>query len=261
MQLLRHYKIFPKKRFGQNFMTDEAILHAMASHAALRRDDVVLEIGAGLGGLTRAISPFCKTVVAVEADRRFIDVLRKELADFPNITLVEGDVLKAAIPKFNKVVSNPPFHISSPILFWLFHQNFELAVLTFQKEFARRLTGSVGSKDYSRLTVETYYRAEVELLENVPKEAFFPPPKVDATIVRLKPWKTQPFRLKNEKAFHELVRALFTQRNRKVRNAVQSYLREKGKKRELADSLPFHYKRVRELAPEDFGALADELVS
>jgi len=134
-----------------------------------------------------------------------------------------------------------------------------LAVLTFQKEFAERLVADVGSKEYSRLTVETYYRAEVELLETVPKEAFFPAPDVDACIVRLKPRSAPPFSVKNKEVFHELVRTLFTQRNRKVRNAVAGLLRKMGKSESLADSLLFHDKRVRELAPEDFGAIANEL--
>jgi 16S rRNA (adenine1518-N6/adenine1519-N6)-dimethyltransferase len=172
--------------------------------------------------------------------------------------LIEGDVLRATIPTFNRVVSNPPFHISSPILFWLLRRSFECAVLTFQKEFAERLVAVLGSKEYSRLTVETYYRAEAELLEIVPKEAFYPAPDVDACIVRLKPRKTRPFYVKNEEMFHELVRTLFTQRNRKVRNAIAGFIRKLGKEKEVADSILFHNKRVRELAPEDFGAIANE---
>jgi 16S rRNA (adenine1518-N6/adenine1519-N6)-dimethyltransferase len=260
LQLLRRYGIFPKKRLGQNFMVDEGLLHDMASYAALGVDDVVLEIGAGLGALTRILTPLCKMVFAVEVDSRLIKVLKTELADLSNVTLVEGDVLETVIPIFDKVVSNPPFQISSPILFWLLKKKFDLAVLTFQKEFAARLVAPVGSKDYSRLTVEAYYRAEVELLENVPKDAFYPPPDVDATIVRLKPRRIAPFQLKNEEVFHELVKSLFTQRNRKVRKAAIGFLQKIGKSKELADSLLFHDKRVRELAPEDFGALANELV-
>lgn len=258
-QLLKRYGIFPRKRLGQNFMTDEGMLHVMASYASLGKDDTVLEIGAGFGALARVLSPLCRKVVAVETDCRLVEALKVETTNLDNITLIEGDVLKVTIPPFNKVVSNPPFHISSPILFWLLNRSFDLAVLTFQKEFAQRLVAEVGSKDYSRLTVETYYRAEVELLDVVPKEAFYPPPSVDARIVRLKPRKTAPFPLKNEETFHDLVRMLFTQRNKKVRNAVQGFLCKTSKKEELADSLLFHDKRVRELAPEDFGALANEL--
>lgn len=258
-QLFRRYGIFPKKRLGQNFMIDEGTLHTMAFYASLSKDDTVLEIGAGFGALTRVLSSFCRKVIAVEIDHKLIDALKTEIADLENVTLTEADVLEAKIPAFNKVVSNPPFHISSPILFWLLKRTFDCAVLTFQKEFAERLVAQVGSRDYSRLTVEAYYCAEVECLDLVPKEALYPPPNVDARIIRLKPRKTPPFQPKNEEIFHELVRTLFTQRNKKVRNAVQGFLRKHGEKKQLADSLLFHDKRVRELAPEDFGALADEL--
>jgi len=240
-------------------MTDEATLHTMVSYASLGKEDVVLEIGAGIGALTKTLSSFCQKVVAVESDRRLVEVLRRELANLDNVALIEGDVLKTTIPAFNKVVSNLPFHISSPILFWLLDRDFDCAILTFQKEFAERLVAPVGSKEYSRLTVETYYRAEVQLLEAVSKKVFYPAPNVDAMIVRLKPRKAAPFQLKDEETFHELVRMLFTQRNRKVRNAVVGFLQKLDKEREFADSLLFHEKRVRELAPEDFGALANEL--
>jgi 16S rRNA (adenine1518-N6/adenine1519-N6)-dimethyltransferase len=260
-QLLERYRIFLRKRLGQNFMVDEGYLCDMISYASLSKGDVVLEIGAGFGALTTALSPLCGRVVAVEVDHKLAEIFRVETAGLDNVLLVEGDVLKVAIPSFNKAVSNLPFRISSPILFWLLKKEFDLAVLTFQKEFAERLVASVGSKDYSRLTVETYYRAEVELMETVPKEAFIPPPEVNACIVRLKPRKTKPFHVEDEGMFHELVRALFTQRNKKTRNAIAGFLRKLGKEKGEADSLLFHDKRVRELAPEDFGAIANELAS
>jgi 16S rRNA (adenine1518-N6/adenine1519-N6)-dimethyltransferase len=258
-RLLRRYGIFPKKRLGQNFMTDESYLYDMVSYAALNKDDVVLEIGAGFGALTRVLSPLCGRVIATEVDHRIAEMFRVEAKGLDNVLLIESDVLEAEIPSFNKVVSNPPFSISSPILFWLLEQRFEWAILTFQKEFAKRLVATVGSRDYSRLTVETYYRAEAELLETVPKETFYPSPGVDACIVRLKPRETMPFHVRNEEMFHELVRMLFTQRNKKMRNAIVGLLGKFGRGREEADSLLFHDKRVRELAPEDFGVIANEL--
>ncbi|MFB0566979.1 MAG: 16S rRNA (adenine(1518)-N(6)/adenine(1519)-N(6))-dimethyltransferase RsmA [Candidatus Bathyarchaeia archaeon] len=261
-RLLRTYKVFLKKRLGQNFMIDEGLLRLMVSYACLNKNDVVLEIGAGLGVLTRFLSQNCKRVIAVEADPRLMGILGTELKDLENVKLVEGDILKVTIPSFNKVVSNPPFYISSPILFWLLERNFDCAVLTFQKEFAERLVASVGSKDYGRLTVMIYYRADVELLDYVSKDMYYPPPDVDSYIVRLKP-RLPPFAVKDKQAFFELVRTLFTQRNKKVRNAITSFLVrlgiEKEKVVEVADSLPYHDKRVQELAPEDFGVLANEI--
>ena len=262
-RLLRTYKVFLKKRLGQNFMIDEGLLRLMISHASVSKKDVVLEIGAGLGVLTRLLSQKCKQVIAVEVDPRLMRILETELKDLNNVKLIKGDVLKVSIPSFNKVVSNPPFYISSPILFWLLERKFDCAVLTFQKEFAERLGASVGSKDYGRLTVMTYIRADVELLDYVSKDMYYPSPDVDSYIVRLKP-RLPPFAVKDRQAFFELVRTLFTQRNKKVRNAVTPFLTklgiEKGKVIEVADSLSYHDKRVRELAPEDFGALVNEIL-
>jgi len=244
-------------------MTDEALLERMISYASVTPEDVVLEVGAGLGFLTQLLAERCGRVIAVEIDGRLIAVLRDELRDKRNVELVHGDVLKTRLPRFNKVVSTPPYSISSPLLFWLFDRPFDCAVLAFQEEFARRLSAQVGSKDYSRLTVATYYRADAELLDFVPKGAFYPPPDVDSVVVRLKP-RAPPFKVKDEKTFFELVRIMFTQRNKKVRNAVLPFLLKqriaKEKALKLADSLLFHEKRVRELAPEDFGALTNEIV-
>ncbi len=262
-RLLRLYEFLPKKRLGQNFVVDSALLRRMISHASVGEEDVVLEVGAGLGFLTNLLSRECKRVVAVEVDPKLTRILREQLHGLQNVDLIEGDILSLSVPPFNKVVSTPPYSISSPLLFWLLERRFDCAVLTFQKEFADRLDASVGSKDYGRLTVTTYYRAEVELLDYVPREMFYPPPDVDSMVVRLRP-RGPPFQVEDEETFLELVRTLFTQRNKKVRNAVIPLLHKRGIKGGnavgLADSLPFHDKRVRRLAPEDFGTLANEIV-
>jgi 16S rRNA (adenine1518-N6/adenine1519-N6)-dimethyltransferase len=245
-------------------MTDSALLQRMVTYAELNDDDVVLEVGAGFGFLTQMLSERCKKVVAVEVDSRLVQALQQQLKGFENVELIEGDILKVSIPSFNKLVSTPPYSISSPLLFWLLDRQFDLTVLTFQKEFAERLAAPVGSKDYSRLTVTTYYRADVELLDDVSRTAFYPSPDVDSLVVRLKPKLKPPFRVKDEKAFSELVQAVFTQRNKKLRNAVLLFFLKRGltkeKAQKLADSLTFHDKRVRELAPEDFGALTNEVL-
>ncbi len=238
-------------------------MERLISYASLSREDVVLEVGAGLGFLTKLLSQRCKRVLAVEVDAGLIEILREELKRVENVVLIEGDILEVSVPPFNKVVSIPPYSISSPLLFWLLERDFEYAVLTFQEAFAERLVARVGSKDYGRLTVNTYYRAEVELLDHVPRNLFYPQPDVDSRIIRLRP-REPPFPVKDEALFSELVRILFTQRNKKMRNAIIPFLRKRGIKgeeaRRLADSLPFHDKRVRRLAPEDLGFLANEMV-
>ena len=260
--LLRLHRVFPKKRLGQHFIINHTLLQKMISYASISREDTVLEVGAGLGFLTQLLSSTCKRVIAVEIDPKLVQILRAELRDLQNVNLIEGDVLAAPVPRFNKVVSTPPYSISSPLLFWLLERRFDSAVLTFQKEFAERLTAPVGSRDYGRLTVGTYYRAEAEFLEPVHRNMFYPPPDVDSAVVRLKPREEPPFFVEDEDAFFELVQTLFTQRNKKVRNAIVPFLRGRVRKADvprLADSLFFHDKRVRELAPEDFGALTNEI--
>ena len=262
-RLLRLYGFFPKKRFGQNFSVSSEILERLVSHASLTKDDVVLEVGAGFGFLTEMLSDKCKKVIAVEVDAQLVNFLRKHLHPLQNVDLIEGDILKVSLPEFNKVVAAPPYSISSPLLFRLLERKFDSAFMLFQKEFAERLAASVGTKDYGRLTVSIYYRADVELLDYVPKSMFYPPPDVDSMMVRLKP-RAPPFHVDDEAAFFELVRTLFTQRNKKVRNALIPFLRQRELARkealELADSLVYSTKRVRELAPEDFAILTNELL-
>lgn len=259
--LLRQHNFSPKKRLGQNFLIDSALIEELISCANVTKQDIVLEVGAGLGFLTKPISRICKSCIAVEVDPKLVKILREELNGLGNVDLIKGDVLQVSIPTFDKVVSTPPYSISSPLLFWLLNKRFKCAVLTFQKGFAERLVAVVGSKKYGRLTVNAYYRAEIELLSPVPRRMFYPPPDVDSLIIRLKPRKKPPFLVDDKRTFFELSRTLFTQRNKKVRNAITPFLNIRGIKGEerkhLADSLPFRDKRVRELAPEDFGSLSN----
>ncbi len=261
--LLRLYNLFPKKRLGQNFTVNSDLLRSLVSHASLTKDDVVLEVGAGLGFLTQLLSRECKKVLAVEVDPKLARILKEQLHSLQNVDIIKGDILKVSISPFNKVVSAPPYSISSPLLFRLLESKFDWAVLILQKEFAERLAASVGSKDYGRLTVTIYYRADVELLDYVPRTMFYPSPDVDSLMVRLKP-REPPFQVEDEETFFELVRTLFTQRNKKVRNALIPFLRKReitGKEAvELADSTIYRAKRVRELAPEDFAILTNALL-
>jgi 16S rRNA (adenine1518-N6/adenine1519-N6)-dimethyltransferase len=260
--LLRLCNLFPKKRLGQNFVVDTTLLEKMISYATVTMDDVILEVGAGLGFLTRRLSKRCKRVIAVEVDPTLVKVLQKQLGKMSNVELVEGDILKVSVSHFDKLVSTPPYSISSSLLFWLLDKEFDCAVLTFQKEFAERLVAPVGSKEYGRLTVTTYYRTKSELLDYVSRDSFFPSPDIDSMVVRLWPRKS-PFQIDGKECLLDLVRILFNQRNRKVRKAILPFLYKRGihrgKAEALADTLSFHAKRVRALAPEDFCILANEI--
>jgi len=262
--LLRRHRIGPNKKLGQNFMVESQVFQKMAHHAQLGQGDTVLEIGAGLGFLTRFLSEKCRTVLAVEFDPRLVSILREQLSCATNVNVIEGNVLKVNVPAFNKIVSIPPYQISSRLLTWIFKKDFDRAVLIFQKEFADRLTATVGSEDYGWLTVFTHYHAQVELLDEIPKSMFYPRPKIDSTIMCLKPKKPKAA-LTSEASFERLLQVLFTRRNRTVRSAAMAYLKHKcGTTKQdvakIADSLPLGDKRVRELTPEDFGALANAIL-
>ncbi len=263
--LLRKHRISPNKSFGQNFMVEPSIFEHMACHVSLEPDDVVLDIGAGLGFLTRFLADRCLKVIAVEADKGMVSILREQLNDVTNVEIVRGNVFKVEMRQFNKIVSIPPYQISSQLLTWLFNKRFDCAALVFQKEFAERLVASRGSEDYGWLTILSRYYFEVDVLEGVPSGMFYPQPKVDSAIVRLTPKKTHQFSVKDEALFKKLVRSLFSHRNRKIRNAVLPFLKGVcGKSSEnavaIASLLPFRDKRVRELSLEEFGVLADVLI-
>lgn len=247
-------------------MIEPSIFQSMSDYVSLDQDDVTLDIGAGLGFLTRFLAEKCRSVLAVEADGRLVTVLREQLQDLPKVTIIKGNVLKVQIPEFNKVVSIPPYQISSRLLLWLFKKNIASSVLILQKEFANRLMAPVGSEDYGWLTVLTYYNTECERLDFVPKWVFYPQPEVDSTIVRLKPRKHSPFEVTNEALFTKLVQSIFAQRNRKVRNAIRPFLKGVLARTDedagtIAQRLPHCSERVRQLVPEDFGALSNAISS
>jgi len=151
-----------KGKIGQNFLIDKKVAERELEYASIEKNDVVLEIGPGKGIITKLLSEKAQKVIAIEIDEKLVSELKEFLPD--NVLLISGDALKVdfdLLPKFNKIVSNLPFHISSPITFKLLDFDFSLAVLIYQKEFAERMVAKSGSKDYSRISVGVYYRSKV----------------------------------------------------------------------------------------------------
>ena len=262
-KLLRSYGLKPKKKLGQHFLLDRALMGRLADAADLGPGDTVLDIGAGLGFLTEVLAGRGCSVLAVEVDRGLVKLLRDRLASYPNVRILEGDVLEIELPSFNKSVSAPPYGIISRILFWLLDRpDLELAVLVVQEEVARRLVAEPGTADYGRLTITAYYRADVELLEPVPRRKFWPLPDVDSTAVRLVK-RPPPFRVRDEALFLALIRSLFAHRNKLVRRALRLALSALGaggeEARSLAEGSPYSGRRVRELSPEELAEIADHV--
>ena len=191
-------------------------------------------------------------------------VLREQVKNLDNVSVVEGDVLKVALPEFNKVVAIPPYYLSSHLILWLLERKVDCAVMILQKEFANRLVASCGSEEYGWITVVTNQGAAVELLDSVTKEMFYPQPEVDSVIVSLKSWRTKPFEVKDQVSFVRMTKWLFTQRNKKLGKAIAPFIKSNFKlskqdAEKLSHSLPFSERRVRELSPNDFGVLTNAL--
>jgi len=261
-QLLQTFQITPNKLLGQNFMVEPAFYPKLASYAELNSYDVVLDVGAGFGFLSIFLADKCQGVVAVEKDPQIAFALRQKTSCFANISIVEGDVLKAALPPFNKIIAAPPYYLSSKLLAFLLEHNVNCAVLIVQKEFAEHLVAKVGSENYSWLTVIVHQKAQVDLLDLIPKDMFYPPPRVDSVILRITPWQTPPFTVKDPLFFEQMVKWLFTERNKKISNALEPFIKSTLKMskqtfQKTIQMLPCPELRPRELTPENFGALAN----
>lgn len=205
------------RRKGQNFLVDSGVLSRIADYAELNPADSILEIGAGTGNLTEVLSRRAGRVYAVEVDGGLAAGLRGR---FDNVEVVSGDALKVELPDYNKVVSNLPYQISSKITYRLLSRPFDLAVLMYQREFAKKLIAVPGTANYGRLSMVTGHYVRAEVLEYVSRTAFRPNPRVGSAIVRLRP---RPDRLDvNHENFMRLATGLFSHRRKKLGPAMEA---------------------------------------
>ncbi|HWR24658.1 MAG TPA: 16S rRNA (adenine(1518)-N(6)/adenine(1519)-N(6))-dimethyltransferase RsmA [Methanosarcina sp.] len=227
-------------------------------------DDIILEIGAGVGNLTERLAKKAKKVIAIELDPSLVNVLHDRFTKTENIEIIAGDALKIDFPTFDKVVSNLPYSISSEITFKLLHHKFKLGILMYQYEFALRMVSPPDCKDYSRLTVDTYYFADASIIMKVPKGAFQPAPEVDSAVVKLVP-RQAPFEVLDEAFFMDFVAAVFSQRRKKLRNAIlnANYMLKIPSIKEVVSQLPedLKNKRAENLAPKELAELANLIIN
>jgi 16S rRNA (adenine1518-N6/adenine1519-N6)-dimethyltransferase len=236
-------------KLGQHFLIDSSVAERIVHYSELKPDDRVLEIGPGHGDLTVALAAYVERVYAVEVD----PVLATNLyGKIPNVNVINADALTVELPDYNKIVSNLPYQISSKITYRLLSRPFELAVLMFQREFSRRMQAKVGSKEYGRLAMVVRFFCEVEILECVPKTAFRPVPKVNSSIVRLRPRKERPE--VDAMTFMKLAEGLFRSRRKKVKKALAAMGVSKEKLAKLEPSTL--EKRPEELMPDEAAGLA-----
>ena len=229
--LLKAWNLKPKKRMGQNFLTDPSTARTIISRANLTADDVVLEIGAGLGALTIPLARVVKKVHAVEKDDHLIELLKTELlADrISNCDIIAQNILEMDLhtladtttTKFT-VVGNLPYGISSQILIKLIHSRdtIERAVVMFQKELAQRIAAQPGGKQYGRITAMLRYCADIRILADVKASVFYPPPKVDSTVIEIEFKPTSMYDPHDEAMLFRVIKAAFGNRRKTLKNAL-----------------------------------------
>ncbi len=224
-QLLRRYGLRPKKRLGQNFLTDAASLRKVLQAADLSAEEAILEIGAGLGSLTILLAQAARQVVAVELDGYLIPLLQEVLSPYPNVNLIHADILELDVTELFpmqsqsfSVVANIPYYITSAILRHLLEGNRRprQMILTLQWEVAQRICASAGEMSLLALSIHLY--GTPRLVAKIPAAAFYPQPKVDSAILRLE-IAAQP-RLKDTEKFFRLAKAGFSQKRKTLRNAL-----------------------------------------
>jgi len=257
---LRALGIPPLKKFGQHFLIDKTIREELVETAALTAKDTVLEIGPGLGFLTTLLADRAGRVIAVEKDRTLAAYLMDRLSGKKNVRIIQADILATNIPEYTKIVSSPPYNISSKLILLILKSNFKLAALLLQREFARRLTAVHASSEYGRLSVMLQSKAKAELIAPVPRSAFFPPPRADSSIVTIEPTKVD-LPIANYGLFEELVRGLFTQRRRRLTGVLSRYLKRHypAMHHHLLERVTVLDKRVYEMSPEEFVSLSNQI--
>lgn len=230
-ELMVRYGVNFKKGLGQNFLIDKNILTKIINAAAIDKEDVVLEIGAGIGTLTRELADAAKQVLAIEIDSRLFPILDETLTGYSNVKLVQGDVLKLDIKQLLeqyfgkrpfKVVGNLPYYITTPVLMMFLESDlpYESMVVMVQKEVAQRMTAVAGTKDYGMLSIAVQFYTYPEIVAVVSANVFFPPPKVDSAIVLLKRRRNPPVDVQDHNLFFKVVRAAFNQRRKTILNAL-----------------------------------------
>jgi len=222
--------ISPKKRLGQHFLVDRNILDKVIRTAEVTKEDVVLEVGPGLGEMTFGLSQKAKRVIAIEIDSKLVNQLRIKFEDIPNLEIVQGDILKYDFsPLFQKagrpmkVVANLPYQISTPLLFRFLEERekFSSLLLMLQKEVAQRLIASPGNKEYGPLSIFVQRVSEVSIRFFIKPIAFFPPPKVDSALVEIR-WRKSPLvDLEDEGWFKKVVQGCFNYRRKTLINGLR----------------------------------------
>lgn len=242
--LLKKYGVTPKKKWSQYFLVSEPVIKTAASYA----QGVVLEIGAGLGTLTKALAARADKVYAIEKDQRFVKILSTECV-FDNVEIIHGDIRTINLPSCDRVISNVPYHLSSYLMFTLLDHPFELGVLFFQKEFAQKLVEKPGSPQVSRLSIMAQTKADISILQYVDRRSFYPVPHTDCALVKIVPHQDRV----PDPWFETVVKGLFSHKKKTVKNALLSSTDIFSIDRDtvISAAIPHAEKRVFSLSIEE----------
>lgn len=233
IEVLQKYDFTFQKKFGQNFLIDTHVLDKIISAAHITKEDMVLEIGPGIGTMTQYLAEAAGKVIAVEIDKNLIPILSDTLSEYQNVRIINEDVLKLDLRKLAdeenrgkaiKVVANLPYYITTPIIMGLFENQVPVESITVmvQKEVADRMQTGPGSKDYGALSLAVQYYAEPYIVANVPPNCFMPRPKVGSAVIRLTRHKEPPVEVKDEKLMFDIIRASFNQRRKTLANGLNN---------------------------------------
>ena len=232
IEILNKYQFMFQKRFGQNFLIDTHVLEKIIKSAEITKEDVVLEIGPGIGTMTQYLCENAREVIAVEIDKNLIPILQNDtLAEYDNVTIINEDILKvdlnALVQEKNdgkriKVVANLPYYITTPIIMGLFEHRVPLQNITVmvQKEVADRMQAKPNSKDYGALSLAVQYYATPYIVANVPPNCFMPRPNVGSAVIRLTLHEQPTVKVKDEHFLFAIIRAAFNQRRKTLVNAL-----------------------------------------
>ena len=271
----RKYGFHNSKSLGQNFLTDDSVIKDIAAASEIGPDDLVIEIGPGMGVLTAAVAEYAGKVTAIEIDRRLIPVLNETLAGYDNVEIINADIMNTDLNQIIaerrpsesdgavRIVGNLPYYITTPILMKLLEEHIDARTITImmQKEVAERIMAEPGSRTYGALTVAVSYYCNVHHVREVSKECFSPVPKVDSTVLRLDVRQSRPVEVRDEKLLFETVKAGFGKRRKTMKNAITG-LRglDKGAAAAVLERAGIDpSRRAETLSLEEFAALADSV--
>lgn len=266
--IVKKYGFRFTKSLGQNFLTDESVLEDIVSGANVDKDDFVIEIGPGVGALTRELLEKAKAVCAVEIDNTLIPILKEELKEFPNFTLINDDALKIDFneiikdEKSVKLVANLPYYVTTPIVVKLLKEKYPFKSITImiQKEVAERMNASAGGKDYGALSLLVKYYCKTEIIRKVSPACFVPQPKVESSVIKLEILEKPVVKVVDEKLFFEVIKSAFSMRRKTLSNSLKNLKYPQDIILSALENCGIDSRRRAEtLSIEEFAALSDEI--